>query len=278
MDNYLLDLKTMITEKYDDFTQVEKTIADYFLMQPEDEDLSARAVAGRLYVSEASLSRFAQKLNFKGYREFLFSYEKNKEKNRLLDDLTRYVIHKYQNLLDKTYRIVDNHQLVRVAEMLSGCRRVYFYGEGFSALTAREFSYRFSRLGLDSDACGDANEIGINVSRIQDNAMVIGISVSGQTRSVIDGLKAAKKKKARTVLLTSSRNLSFHDFCDEVVLLPYEKNITISNIISPQFPPLVVLDMIYAHYLSKDYDDKMDKIQDTLKELGFLDESTGEEK
>ncbi|MFQ7174492.1 MAG: hypothetical protein ACLRQF_22065 [Thomasclavelia ramosa] len=39
---------------------MEKNIANYFIDQVEDEDLSSKAVSQRLYVSEASLSRFAK--------------------------------------------------------------------------------------------------------------------------------------------------------------------------------------------------------------------------
>lgn len=268
MDNYLLDLKTMIKENYDHFTQVEKTIADYFLSDPNDEDYSAKAIAKRLYVSEASLSRFAKKLHFKGYREFIFAYNKKKE-NQLLDDLTRYTIHKYQTVLEDTYKIADSCQMVRIAEMLNAYDRVFIYGEGSSSLVAKEYSYRFTRIGLDVEACVDTNEIGLNVSRINEKALVIGITISGKTADVLEGLQAAKEKGAQTVLLTSVRNIAFEAYCDEVVLLPYEKNITISNIISPQFPPLVLMDIIYTHYLSHDYEDKMNKIRDTLKQLDF---------
>lgn len=55
MDNYLKSTKTMIEEKYDSFTQVEKVIADYFL-HGTIEDFSSKAVASTIYVSEASLS------------------------------------------------------------------------------------------------------------------------------------------------------------------------------------------------------------------------------
>ena len=41
-------------------------------------DFSAKSVAGKLFVSEASLSRFRQKkCGFRGYREFIYQYEEN---------------------------------------------------------------------------------------------------------------------------------------------------------------------------------------------------------
>ena len=72
---YKKSLLPMIVDSYDSFTSVEKAIADYFLSNNERVDFSSKAMKERLFVSEASLSRFAKKLGFKGYREFIYRYE-----------------------------------------------------------------------------------------------------------------------------------------------------------------------------------------------------------
>ncbi len=54
---------------YPKLTAAERAVADYFLQNREQGDFSSKTVAAKLYVSEASLSRFAQKCGFKGYRE-----------------------------------------------------------------------------------------------------------------------------------------------------------------------------------------------------------------
>ena len=62
-----------IQAAYPKLTAAERSVADFFLQNRERGDFSSKAVAARLYVSEASLSRFAQKCGFKGYREFISS-------------------------------------------------------------------------------------------------------------------------------------------------------------------------------------------------------------
>lgn len=57
---------------YSSFTPLEKTIADFFIHNNEKTDLSSKSVSKKLFVSEASLSRFAKKCGYKGYREFIF--------------------------------------------------------------------------------------------------------------------------------------------------------------------------------------------------------------
>lgn len=77
------ETKGQIEAAQSDMTQVEHTIANYFLNNEELTDFSSKRISALLYVSEATLSRFAKKCGFKGYREFIFAYEKDlkEEKN-----------------------------------------------------------------------------------------------------------------------------------------------------------------------------------------------------
>lgn len=73
---YTEDIMPAIIDKYDYFTKVEKVIADYFINNRTKSDFSIKVMKERLFVSESSLSRFAKKLGFRGYREFVYQYEK----------------------------------------------------------------------------------------------------------------------------------------------------------------------------------------------------------
>ena len=77
MDQYVKSIVPIIEVKYESFTQVEKSIADFFLTNREDVDLSAKSVSEQLFVSMAALSRFAKKCGFQGYREFIYSYKES---------------------------------------------------------------------------------------------------------------------------------------------------------------------------------------------------------
>ena len=81
MEQYEKNIIPQIESIYNSFTPLEKTIADFFISNTEKIDLSSKSVSSRLYVSEASLSRFAKKCGYKGYREFLFCYEQGTVRN-----------------------------------------------------------------------------------------------------------------------------------------------------------------------------------------------------
>ena len=97
---YSKSLLPVIESRYKTFTQAEKVIADFFLNNTENIDLSAKNMTETLFVSNASLSRFAKKCGFNGYREFVYEYkeafvEKKETKT------AKSVYASYQELLNK---------------------------------------------------------------------------------------------------------------------------------------------------------------------------------
>ena len=70
-----------------------------------------------------------------------------------------------------------------------------------------------------------------------------------KNETVIDSLKAAKKCGAAVVLMTSRKEKKFEDFCDEIMLFAVKENLERGKDISPQFPILVMIDMLYSRIL-----------------------------
>ena len=80
-DDYMIsfqnETKQTIEASYKKMTAVERSVADFFIGNKDDMDFSSKNISRVLYVSEATLSRFSQKCGYKGYREFIFSYERD---------------------------------------------------------------------------------------------------------------------------------------------------------------------------------------------------------
>ena len=142
-----------IESAYHTFTPMEKVIGDFFIHNTERGHLAAKTVAERLFVSEASLSRFAKKCGYRGYREFIYQYEETfVEKQESITGNTRMILNAYQELLNKTYSLVDEAQIARISRYLNQAERVFVCGTGSSGLAAREMELRFMRIGVDIDS------------------------------------------------------------------------------------------------------------------------------
>lgn len=268
MEYYVKSVVPIIESNYNNFTMVEKNIADFFIHNHEKMDFSAKTVAAKLFVSEASLSRFAKKCGYRGYREFVYQYEETLvEKKESMTGNTRMVLNAYQELLNKTYSLVDEEQIGRIGKYLNQAERVFVCGKGSSGLAASEMELRFMRIGVDIDSLQDSDRMRMQSVFQDKRCLVFGISISGETEGVRYLLREAHKRGAKTVMITAQNKDSYAEYCSEVLLLPSLRHLNHGNVISPQFPILVMLDFIYSYYVEQDKPKKESFHDNTLRAL-----------
>lgn len=268
MNNFLRPIIPNIKANYDRFTASEKVIADFFLTNRERVDFSAKALAERLYLSEATLSKFAKKCGYRGYKELIYQYEKTfVEKKEAASEKSRIALETYQELLNRTYNLMDEEQVNRICRDLGNAQRVFVCGKGSSGLAAREMELRFMRIGVDITSIQDSDLIRMQSVFQKSDNIVIGISISGEREEVLYLLKEAHRQKSRTILITANRQDLFREYCDEIVLVPSLRFLNRGNLISPQFPILLMLDIIYSTYVENDKRNKQILHENTLKAL-----------
>ena len=205
----------------------------------------------------------------KGYREFIYQYGENfVVKQESMTGNTRTVLNTYQELLNKTYNLVDEKQVERICRAMSKAARVFVCGMGSSGLAAREMELRFMRIGVDITSMDYGDMIRMRGVFLNERSLVFGVSISGDTEDVTFLLQEAHEKKARTVLLTAKNKPEFDSFCDEVMLLPSLIHLNHGNVISPQFPILLMTDIFYSCYVSQDKYSKEILHDSTLRALG----------
>lgn len=274
MVSFKNETKKNIRNCYDEMTAVEKNIAEFFLNNTEKCDLSSKNIAKQLYVSEASLSRFAKKCGYKGYRELIFLYEKDLEYEKSdipVDKDISYVTKKnygyYKSIIHDDYELIDEEQIQRVARLLDACRRVFICGLGCSGLAAREMQLRLMRAGVDVDVVTDPHIMMMRAALVDSECLVIGISLSGKTKEVLDCLQMAKKSKAKVVLITSQVEPGVECYCDDILRVAYVKNLDFGMKVSPQLSILIMFDILYAYYMEREASAKIQKYKNTLSAL-----------
>ncbi len=266
------DVEPLIELNYNNFTQVERGIADFFLQNKEVMDFSAKNMAKVLFTSEATLSRFAQKCGFEGYRQFIYRYREGlqSEKNIPVESGTRLILKTYQELLNKSYALVEEEQIKKVSKLIAEKRRVFVYGKGSSGIAGEELKMRFMRLGIDIECITDSHVMTMSSALINENTLAVGITVSGRTNEVVRALKTAKNKGASTVIISSVHLKKWDDFIDNVLPVPTKEKLDLGKLISPQFPILVLCDILYTNVLGYDRRNKEALHELTLAELNAM--------
>lgn len=252
MEYYVKSVIPIIESNYDKFTTLEKTIADFFIHNQKKMDFSIGHISEQLFTSKATLVRFAQKCGYRGYKEFIYQYEETfVEKSERITGNTRMILNAYQELLNKAYSLVDENQIERITNYLNRADRVLVCGLGSSGLSAREMEIRFMRIGVNIDSLVDPDMMRMSSVFQNKNSLVLGFSLSGEREEVLYLLRESNRKGAKTILFTENNRPEYDECCSEVVLLPSLKNLNYGNVISPQFPILVMLDIIYANYMEQ---------------------------
>ncbi|MCY7096555.1 MurR/RpiR family transcriptional regulator [Streptococcus oralis] len=254
------DIATIIDLHFEELTELEQEIAHYFLQSDTiQDDLSSQQVTQKLHISQAALTRFAKKCGFTGYREFVFQYQHQASKqdihSHIHSPLTKRVLRSYSIMREHTQDLIDEAQLERVAQLIDDAERVYFFGTGSSGLIAREMKLRFMRLGVVCEALTDRDGFAWTTSIMDENCLVLGFSLSGTTRSVLDSLLDAKDMGAKTILFTSSPSKDCQAYTETVLVASHSQSSYIQRI-SAQLPMLFLTDLIYAYFLEINRENK----------------------
>lgn len=101
----------------------------------------------------------------------------------------------------------------------------------------------------------------------QDEVALFLVQYRGQKEEIIFLLKEAKKRGAKTILFTANNRDDYKEFCTEVVLVPSLLHLNHGNVISPQFPILIMTDIIYSYYVERDETKKKILHERTLQAL-----------
>ncbi len=258
----------IIHSRYSSLTSVEKIIADFFITEPRISDFSSKRLKEELYVSEASLSRFAKKCGFNGYREFIYRYKDTTADISYIEGLNQ-TLYIYQKLLNDIAQHIDEKQLLRVCDMIKHCRSITIFSMGSSKLAALQMKSKFTRLGVFIDVVNETDEIKMQSVLQTKQRLIIGISLSGK-KEILTSLVRSKKHGATTILMTAkkidSKQLQNYD---EIIQVPSVKGLDTGHVISPQFPILVLIDICYYYYTRTNkiqYDSLQKKTVDILQE------------
>jgi DNA-binding MurR/RpiR family transcriptional regulator len=227
------DLKTavlpFIRSFYPTLFSAEKKVADFILNNSsETVRLSVSELAEKSGVSDATIVRFAQKLGFKGFYQMkiilareigaLFNpllEEKSNDNDSGFHEIFRSII----TNLQETERFTDFFKIKKCAEMISKCENLYFIAAGNTISTALDANYRFTRIGIKSITQTIPEVMCCSLSLVTEKDVVIGISHSGSSKLVVDGLNLAKEHNAFTISITNHIKSPVSGAADENIFI-----------------------------------------------------------
>lgn len=234
----------------------ERIVADYVLKDPERVvQMSIAELAYDVEVGESTVMRFCRALDYKGYQEF---------KLRLAQDLVEPVEYIHENIsfddsiahlaqktfqtnaraVEDTQKSLDTEMVEVAARALAGARRIDLYGIGYSFFTTLDAKLKLTRLGLMADAYGDGHLQMMAAATLTKRDVAVGISLSGDTKDVVDALSAARRAGATTIAITNFSPSPITRAADMVLLTSSPETPLGGEVLTSRIAQLCVIDVL----------------------------------
>lgn len=258
----------------------EQRVAHHIIDDPERVASSSITQLSRdCATSEATVIRFCRTIGFSGYRELRLTLateagqERARENPREIagdidpDDTLVTVVEKIAftdaRAVEETGSQLDVPELQRVIDALANARRIDIYGVGASAFVAADFQQKLHRIGLISYAWSDAHVMRTSAAVLDSGDVAVGISHTGATVDVIEAVRQAHQRGARTVALTNFPRSSLASTTELVLTTAARETTFRSGATASRLAQLTVIDCVLVGLAQLRYTDTRSALEAT---------------
>lgn len=279
-----MNLLQYIKQNYNKFTDREKLIADYLLLEnSEIIDMPAKEIAKKTNTSAATVVRFAKKLGFNSLNEMKIkiSISLNEKKSsgefEYLDkDLsTKSIVNGVKNsihsIIDETIGLINEEQLDKAINLLTNAKTIYIYSVGVSSLVGLDFYYKLSRINKRCIVHADTHLQVTSSVLMEERDVAVVISYSGETKETLLCAKNAKERNVPVIAITkASIDNKLERFSDIALHVPYVEKSLREGAMTSRISQLAIIDMLFlgiARSCIKDVEEKLVITRNAIKEL-----------
>lgn len=239
-------IENLIREGVNDFTPVEKRIADYFLTKYQDLPfITIQELAKELNVGRASILRFSRKLGFDGYHDlrneiklklhdslaplenFRTKLESKNGKDKLIHEIAQ---NEFQNIdiLLNNYKEKD---ISKAVKLISESDFVFTIGSDLSTYLAGITNYLLQRIGVKSGIANIGGRTLVDqIFNISENDLLIAFSFPPYSQPTIDAAAHAKKRGTKVLAITNTITSPINNYSDLVLQLNTQSSIFTNSI------------------------------------------------
>ena len=233
-------LKTL--SEREKFSAVEQNIIKYILDNPKEiVNMSIRELANKTFTSSAAIFRLCQKCGLKGYTEFKIKFisEVNRTSDFENDELEKPIrdLHRPINgkddvksvvrrmaflqieAIEETKNEINYKQLERVADMMNAAGQIVFFGFDLNYYISQSTVYHLVRTGKPAVVYETVNNQVAKAFMFKKEDVAILISRTGENKNLIRISQVLKRKGAKIILLSASRDTSLDKLCDEFIYI-----------------------------------------------------------
>ena len=212
------DVFEKISNTYYHLTAAEKKVADYVVVRQRDTQyMSISELAEACGVAEATISRFAKRLNYKGYNAFKLAVA-NSIAGRTasmgsplsgevlpedsVSDMCQKLFAAEMDAMEQTLGLLRPEAITAAGDLLAGAEKVLCMGQGGAMVMAQEAAHLFSTAFSKYFPVCDSHLQSIAAAQLGPRDVILYISYSGATRDLLEIARLAQEREAKLILIT----------------------------------------------------------------------------
>lgn len=153
-------------------------------------------VAFVTYSPPASVTRVCQEIWLKGCKELINILTSVYQKPALKEDaLANNLLQKSKINLDETESLLQPEVITNFVQQINQNKKLFLYAYGESALWLEIFYSRLLRIGINAFLGRDHENASVSLQIIDCDIVILVLLLSGETKTVLELVKQARKKK-----------------------------------------------------------------------------------
>ena len=226
--------------------------------------MRVRDIAENANVSPTSVFRFIQKMGFSSFPEFKMYIKSRLNLKENIKDGNQLNIEGRINSIDiNNFHPDIDYQLSQAAKKLLHADSIVFLGMGASGSIAKYAARKFANLDYFSIGISELTYPFTSLLKNNRNNFVICLSVSGETRELIEALAGIDRTSSvYTYGITAGKNSTLSrmsDYSLEYYIKEERKDVFFD--LTSQIPALLIIETLFGYL----HDLKLEKINDALK-------------
>lgn len=235
-------------ENIESLNDLELSLYNYIIkIKDRVVDMTIREVASEAHVSTTTVLRLCKKLGFDGFSEFKIKLKLNFEEERLskVSDETSELI----NFLQCVENSKLDKKVEELSEMMKKAENIIFIGNGTSGVLSQYAARFLSSLGKFAVYMDDPY-FPMNL-KYYENSMVIALSVSGETRIIIEFINKLRSEGCKIASITNTEDCTIAKISD-INLAYYIKESKVgNNNITSQLPVIYIVERLGKKVMDK---------------------------
>lgn len=246
----LKSITTIIESNSHKLTKREQMVAKYIITNVQAvPNKTISELSRQINVSEATITRFCQKLEIGSYNKLRLLAKEASVSTRLFEqsEMTSMteVKESYLSMLKKYNSLYQMNEIKEMKKLITEADQVYLYGGNEMLYVAEQLKYKLMKMGIRADAFSTPYQMEMSTRLLNRKTVVVGLSTNGYAEDVIGMMKTGKGAGCPTIGITSQQDSPLAHAADVRLLIPATEEIAEHSSSVGEVSALFLVDVIF---------------------------------